>query len=69
MMKIFKELLADERATAVDEYALMLALIAVVTIISITALRDSIIGTFDATSSASASAAPASGSPSNYSVL
>ncbi len=50
-MKIFRQLLADEQASSMNEYALILALIAIATVISITALRETIVGTF-ATSSA-----------------
>ena len=57
-MTILRHLLADEQASAMNEYALMLALIAVATLISITALRDSIIGTFDSTSGAVADDVP-----------
>jgi Flp pilus assembly pilin Flp len=49
-MKILRQLLADEQATALNEYALLLALIAIATIISITALRDSVVGSVGATS-------------------
>lgn len=51
-MNTLRHLIADERAEAMPEYALLLALIAIVTVISITALRNSIIGTFDTSSTA-----------------
>ena len=50
-MNILQYLLVDERAEVMPEYALLLALIAIVTVVSITALRTSIIGTFDSSSS------------------
>ena len=50
-MNILQCLIVDERAEVMPEYALLLALIAIVTVVSITALRTSIIGTFDSSSS------------------
>ncbi len=49
-MKIFRQLLADEQASSMNEYALILALIAIATVISITALRETIVGTFSTSS-------------------
>lgn len=46
-MNTLQYLMIDESAEILPEYALLLALLAVLTVISITALRTSIIGTVD----------------------
>ena len=58
-MNTLGNLLVDESAEVMPEYALLLALIAVATVISITALRNSIIGTFDSSSSSMPADGPA----------
>jgi len=51
-MNIVRELCNDEMGASMAEYAMLLALIAVATIGAVTALRDQIIGVFNASASA-----------------
>jgi len=51
-MNVIKVLLSDEQGASMAEYAMLLALIAVATIGAVTALRDQIIGVFNASASA-----------------
>ena len=51
-MKLVHEFLMDEKGASMAEYAMLLALIAVATIGAVTALRDQIIGVFNASATA-----------------
>ena len=51
-MELIKTLWNDEKGASMAEYAMLLALIAVATIGAVTALRDQIIGVFNASATA-----------------
>jgi len=51
-MELTKALINDDQGASMAEYAMLLALIAVATIGAVTALRDQIIGVFNASASA-----------------
>jgi len=47
MLKKFRSMMKDEKGQALAEYGLILALIAVLCVIALTALKDGIVGTLN----------------------